>query len=196
MVATHQALKYYPKMRETATEGLALARQLRDLEAEYKLLAFGLGQAHDGLGDLPQAVAYYQQALAITRTLNKSQAGVVPKTREDEAFLLLQIAGANIFIRGESVPQNEKMLREALTIYQETHNLQRQMACLVQLANAHELLGNAEEQLKLSQQALTIARTIKDRSGEALALNTLGAAYGYLNDYRRAIEAYQRIRKG
>ena len=78
------------------------------------------------------------------------------------------------FLGGESIPENEKMLREALTIYQETHNLQQQMWCLVQLASLQSLLGNAEEQLKFSQQALAIARTVKDRSVEALALLTLG----------------------
>ena len=79
VVDTHQALKDYPKMRETAEQALALARQLRDLEAEYRLLAYGLGKAHEALGDFPQARAYSQQALAIIRTLNKSQAGVGPE---------------------------------------------------------------------------------------------------------------------
>ncbi len=190
VVDTHQALKDYPKMRETAGEALALARKLKDQDAEYRLLRYGLGRAHEALGDLPQARVYYQQALAITRTLNKSQAGVDLKTRENEAFLLWQIA--NMFLLGgESIPEGEKMWREALSIYQETHNLQMQMRCLVQLANAHGLLGNTEEQLKFSQQALAIARKIKDRSVEALALLNLGTAYRYLNNYRRAIEAYQ-----
>ncbi len=191
VVGAHQEMKDYPKMRETAGEALALARQLKDPEAEYRLLAFGLAKAHDGLGDLSQARVYYEQALGIIRTLNKSQAGVDLKTRENEAFLLLQLAGANIFLRGESVPENEKMLREALGIYQETHNLHQQMVCLVQLANVHVLLGNPEETLKFSQQALAIAPTVKDRFVEAVALLMLDEAYGGLNDYRRAIEAYQ-----
>jgi len=191
VVDTHQALKDYPKMREPAEQALALARQLKDTEAEYRLLAFGLGEAHESLGDFPQARAYREQALAITRTLNKSQAGADLETREDEAHLLLQIAGGAIFVLGESVPENEKMLREALAIYQETKNLQQQMWCLLQLASANELLGNVEEQREFSEQGLAIARKLKDRSLEALALNPLGAAYGYLNDYRRAIEVYQ-----
>ena len=169
LVDTHRALKDYPKVRETAEQALALAQQLKDAEAEYRVLRFGLGQAHEALGDLPQALVYYQQALGIIRTLNKSQATANLKTREDEAFLLSKIAEENL-LRG--VPESEKMLREALAIYQETHNLEQQMQCLSQLANVHGLLGNAEKERKFSQEALAIARTIKDRFWEAQALRS------------------------
>jgi tetratricopeptide (TPR) repeat protein len=52
-------------------------------------------------------------------------------------------------------------------------------------------LGNYAKAIEYSQQHLAIAREIKDRQQESLALNNLGGAYLSLGNYAKAIEYSQ-----
>ena len=59
------------------------------------------------------------------------------------------------------------------------------------LGGAYGYLGHSVKAIEYSQQYLAIARSIKDRYGEATALGNLGAAYLNLGNSAKAIEYQQ-----
>jgi tetratricopeptide (TPR) repeat protein len=59
------------------------------------------------------------------------------------------------------------------------------------MGNAYNLLSQYDKMIGYYQQALPILQEVKDRNGEATALNNLGLAYGALSQYDQAISYYQ-----
>jgi len=80
---------------------------------------------------------------------------------------------------------------QALKLYRELGDRQRESDALGNLGKDYNSLGQYAKAIEYHQQALTIALTIGDRKGESLALGNLGNAYTSLGQYAKAIEYYQ-----
>ena len=76
---------------------------------------------------------------------------------------------------------------EALTLYREVKDREREGDALHAIGAAYNLVGQSEKAIGYHQQALTIQREIKDKAGEASSLNDLGDAYQYLGESEKAI---------
>jgi CHAT domain-containing protein/tetratricopeptide (TPR) repeat protein len=112
-----------------------------------------------------------------------------PDARKAEADRLLQQG-----IQQAQTGQFEAALQswqQALTIYREIKDRQREGASLSNLGNAYFYLGDYAKAIDYHQQSLAILREIKNRLGEGNVLGNLGLAYDALGDYAKAIEYHQ-----
>ncbi len=67
--------------------------------------------------------------------------------------------------------------------------------CHTGLGLAHCRLGDTRVGIEHHSEALAIARDIRDKKGEAIALANLGIAYENLGDYTRALEFHENALK-
>jgi len=139
-----------------------------------------LGGAYANLGRTDEAIAHYQQALAITR-----QCGFRPT----EGTLLGKLgeAYAGLGHMDEAIAHHQ----QALAIARQIGDRRRQGKQLGDLGSAYLQTGRTDEAVDHYQQALAIARQIGDRSGEGTLLGNLGLAYAGLGRTNEAIAHYQ-----
>jgi CHAT domain-containing protein/tetratricopeptide (TPR) repeat protein len=82
--------------------------------------------------------------------------------------------------------------QQALTLYRQLGNHQREAECLGNLGNSFYFQGNYEQAIEYHEQDITLAREIGDMEGEAYSLNNLGRAYESQQKYQQAIEYYEK----
>ncbi|MEG4574763.1 CHAT domain-containing protein [Microcoleus sp. N3A4] len=140
----------YAKAIEYQQQWLAIARAIKDRRGEGKALG-NLGNAYRSLGDYAKAIEYAQQWLTIARET---------KDRQGEGAALGNLGIAYLYQgeigRGDS---SDSMLS------------------LVARSRSFGLdFGNYGKAIEYEKQHLAIAREIKDREGERIALANLGFA--------------------
>jgi tetratricopeptide (TPR) repeat protein len=88
--------------------------------------------------------------------------------------------------------------QEALNLYQQSLEIQREIGdrsgeanSLMNLGNVYDSLGQYQKALNFHQQSLAIQREIGDIQGEANSLNNLGNVYGSLGQYQEALDFFQ-----
>ncbi len=141
----------------------------------------GIGQACAWIGRLDQARLHLQDALRLFEELG-DQAG------QSHAHNYLGVTF-----------QTQERYGEALTHRQQAVNLAQAhggdrrglAAALNSLGWVHALLGNAEEAITNSQQALGLFRDLGDRRGEAAALDTIGYAHHHLGRHQQAVGYFE-----
>ena len=159
--------------------GLVAVRALQDRRGEGNHLG-NLGNAYHNLGQVPQAIASYQQALAISREIGD---------RRGEGADLGNLG--NAYRNLGQVPQAIAYHQQALAISREIGDRSGEGAALGNLGNAYRNLGQVPQAIAYYQQALAISREIGDRRGEGNHLGNLGLAYAALGQVPQAIEYYQ-----
>jgi CHAT domain-containing protein len=130
------------------------------------------------LGDYEQAIACYQQSLAICREPEIQD-------RQEEAASLANLGNAY-----ESLGEYEQAIdcyQQSLTIFQEIKNRRGEAVALGNLGNAYEFLGDYKKAIAYHKDSLAICKKTKHRLGEAASLSGLGNAYNSLGDSNKAI---------
>ena len=84
--------------------------------------------------------------------------------------------------------EEQKMTKKSLksTEYDNHSDLEVRQTILGELGNISFSKGDPNQALKYYEQALSIARTIKDRKKEAATLGNIGNAYTVLGDLQNA----------
>ncbi|MFB2834479.1 tetratricopeptide repeat protein [Floridanema evergladense] len=134
------------------------------------------------LGNYEQALACYQQSLAICREPQIQD-------RQEEAASLTNLGNAY-----ESLGKYEQAIdcyQQSLTIFQEIKNRRGEAAALSNLGNTHEFLGDYKRAIAYHEDSLAIYKKIKHPLGEAASLSGLGNAYNSLGDYNEAITKHK-----
>lgn len=130
------------------------------------------------LGNYEQAIACYQQSLAICREPQIQD-------RQEEAASL-----ANLGNTYESLGEYEQAIdyyEQSLTIFQEIKNRRGEAVAFGNLGNAYELLGDYKKAIAYHKDSLVICKKIKHRLGEVASLSGLGNAYNSFGDSNKAI---------
>ena len=139
-----------------------------------------LGVAYSNLGQYQEAIALYEQYLAIAREIGDRRG-------EGNALGNLGIAYRNLGQYQEAIDLHE----QALVISREIGDRRGEGSTLGNLGNAYADLGQYQEAIDLYQQQLVITREIGNRRGEGIALGNLGIAYLSLGQPEQALEQYQ-----
>jgi tetratricopeptide (TPR) repeat protein len=139
-----------------------------------------LGNAYFTLGEVRQAIASYEQALALARETGD---------RQSEGRWLGNLGNA-YFTLGE-VRQALAYHEQALAIAREIGDRRGEGAWLGNLGLAYADLGEVRQAIASYEQALAIAHEIGDRQREGLCLGNLGAAYVALGEVRQALASYE-----
>jgi tetratricopeptide (TPR) repeat protein len=146
------------------------------------------GQAYTNLGQVRQAIVYYEQALAIGREFDD---------RRREGIIL-----GNLGTCYDDLGQTARAIdyhEQALAIGREFDDRRREGIILGNLGNCYYDLGQMARAIDHHEQGLAIARERGDRNEEARTLGNLGLCYGELGQTARAIDHHERalaIRRG
>lgn len=139
-----------------------------------------LGRAYHYLGQIKQAIEFYERALTTAREIGD---------RRNEGNWL-----GNLGIAYSDLGQVERAIehyQQALAISREVGDRRGEGNMLGILGVAHRLLGQVERAIAHCQQALAVGREIGDRNAEGVWLGNLGTAYRHLGQLGRSIEQYQ-----
>ena len=136
----------------------------------------GIGQARAEIGRLDQARPHLQHALRLFEELG-DQAG------QSHAHNYLGMT----FRIQERYGEALKHMQQAVNLVRAHGGYPRGLAAaLNSLGWVHALLGNAQQALAYSQQALALFQDLGDRWGEAAALDTIGYAHHHLGRHQQA----------
>jgi len=139
-----------------------------------------VGLSHLRLGEVQQAIGYFEQALVVLCEIGDRRA-------EGATFGNLGLAYADLGEVRKAIGYHE----QALVISRETGDRQGEGSDLGNLGTAYARLGEVEKAIGYFEQQLVIAREIGDRRGEGNALGSLGLAYADLGEVRKAIGYYE-----
>lgn len=142
---------------------LPLFRQAKDRYGESRALG-GMGKCHGQADRHDQAIQFSQASLVVTRAM---------QDRWYEGVLLSQLAQAH---QALDERDNQRILRGFLS---------------VKLTEPPQSTDNAQQALSYAQRSLKIAREVKNRWGQAIALETIGRSQLVLGEYQASITALQ-----
>lgn len=138
------------------------AQCLNDRRAESRHLGF-VGIAHKNLGDVRQAIQFYEQALVIARETND---------RGSEEAILSNLGNAYIAL-GET-KQGIEFLGQAMTIAREIGDRRGEGEILSNFGAAYKEIGEPHRAIEHPERALNIVREVGNRRNEGAALSNLG----------------------
>lgn len=163
------------------TQDASTQRQcLESAETRTATTLNNLGQVYGDLGRYADALAAYQQVLAIAQQY---------KLLKQQMFTLNNI-GTLYEVKGEYAKALEA-LRQALQIAVNTKSRPRQAGALDNIANVYNDQGQYPKALDYYQQSLALAREIHAPNIEATALNNIGQLYLNLGNYTEALTFLQ-----
>jgi DNA-binding SARP family transcriptional activator len=165
---------YWGEWVATHETGLASARILGDRESEAWMLN-NLGMAY-GRQRMPQAVDYFEQALAIYRDLGDVRGESRAATNVANAYFDLSRFGEAL-----------EAGRRSLAIQRRANKRYGEGIALDVIGCACRALGRFSEAVDYLREALAIFRELGDRMTEADALSDLGEAYLGLDRVDEAI---------
>jgi CHAT domain-containing protein/tetratricopeptide (TPR) repeat protein len=128
---------------------------------------------------LPQAIALYEEALALFRKSNNQLL---------EATTLLSIATAY-----DDLGEKQKAIdyyNQGLSIAKTLNQPLFIATALVGIGSTYSDLGEQQQALKYFQQALPLLTSIGDKAGQSTTLNNIGGIYLSLADYKQALNYY------
>ncbi len=173
--ALNNALRQRPSRPLSIQSNISANPNLQASEPEY------LGNQaliYLSQGNFLQAIEYQQQSLSlITAQRNERQ-----KARAEQ---LLQ-QGVKHY-RTRQFEAALQSLKQALAIYQEVNERQKEGVILGYIGNLYYTLGDYDKATEYQQRYLTIAREFSDRIGEAQALGNIGIGHKGQGDYHSAI---------
>ena len=140
----------------------------------------GLANCYADLGEVRQAIDFYEQALAIDRELGH---------RHDEAIDLDNLG--NRYADLGEVRRAIDFHEQALAIDREIGYRGGEASNLGALGGCYADLGEVRRAIDFHEQALAINGEIGYRGGEASNLGGLGSCYANLGEVRRAIDFHE-----
>jgi CHAT domain-containing protein/Tfp pilus assembly protein PilF len=102
--------------------------------------------------------------------------------------------GLQLYKQGsaESLLAAKKKWEQALVLWRELDDKERQATTLVLTGRVYSDLGEKQKALEFYNQALPLHRAIDNKKGEATTLNNIGLVYSDLGEKQKALEFYNR----
>lgn len=147
-------LKNYPQAIAHQQKALGIARKIKNSDLEARSL-LNLGIVNAQQGNMPQAIDYYQKSLAIAR-------GSQNREIEQKALSI--------------VKSTIDLLEKSLVNLRDTKDKRREISVLVSFGQAYTTIGDNSKAIASFEQALAIARELKDTQLETAVLQSQGQA--------------------
>lgn len=143
-----------------------------------------LGSAYRDLGQLEDAVKYYEQALAIAQQLG------------DDYGVGLNYGRLGIVYRLLDKPRQAiELLEQGLELMREVGNRRWEGIILSHLGSAHRDLNEYDRTVEYYEMSWAIASDIGDKRGEGIALRKLGTVYRHMGQLDQSIHYLEQARK-
>ncbi len=160
-------------------------RESRDLATDQPLLAAiaesDLGSSYGALGQYPEAIAHYGQALALLRS------NPAP-TLESNILNNLGLIATN----QQNLEQARAYFEQSLAIAQQHQDLSNQARALTQIGLLDYQATRYEAAVRAHQASLALAEQANDQPAIARTLDNLGLAYYAQGDYGAAATVQQK----
>lgn len=149
----------------------------------------GIGYLSEGIQDLQPARIAFEQALALTNTM------------EDKELHVRALTGlATIHYNYSEISIAENMLNDAQDLAKRTGNIRGQIIALGMLANIKLQLLDGDESIRILEEVVSLLEEIADQRSIGIAIGNLGNAYLLKSRdveaekcYLRALEIAQQI---
>ncbi len=226
---SYQVLRDYSKAIEFLKQGANIAREIKAISVEQTALntiaviygqqgnsrekikvslrnveiareqnnklgeAFGLGVLagdYENVGELPQAVETYQQALRVVRAIGINQLPLNLRKGAQQAELQILGGLKNSYILSGKLEDGLQIAQERVRIAQSFKDPELEANALLSLAFSYQ--NSAYDFLKAietTRKALSIAQRIKEPRIEVEAWANISDSYKTLGDYTPALEA-------
>jgi tetratricopeptide (TPR) repeat protein len=197
-------------------EGKKLVLVLSGLEnaigvvGEYPPFLVDLNFVRDAYARIvPHPVVFVLPDYAITRVANfapdfwawKSGVFKFQTAKETRDFAEAKTIGSNRILGNYLKPEKQERIDLLHRLLMEVNpsgsdpesnrNAASQMNILIQLGSTYHSLSEFNQAINFCDQALSLARKLGDRNGEASSLCNLGSTYDSLGQYQQAIHFYQ-----
>lgn len=180
-----EALRHYTYAlsltRETAGLNAFFGGEDNSLPRQATILN-NIGGLHQSLGQYPEALRSYGEALVIWRKV---------EDRVSEATTLTVIGGTH-----HTLKQYQEALRyfsDALTIWRKVNDQDKEAKVLQHIGVLYQELSSFKEAQQYYNEALTITRELNNRIGEAALLNNIGLVYRNCGQYEQALRYYNDV---
>lgn len=182
----HSQLAYLYDLQNECAQSLQHAKAVLALGKELKSRYIGryvgnVGGAYACLGDIPEAINYYNQALEISA--NPQNLDI-----SNLVSVLTNIAEVNISNYSEALP----MLERALAVSQKITNPTMEMRVRLGLGAFYQQNGDHARALEQTKAALQIAQQTAVAVPEGNSWNLLGRIYLSISNTAQALEAHRR----
>ena len=182
----HSQLAYLYDLQNECAQSLQHAKAVLALGKELKSRYVGrdtgnVGGAYACLGDMTEAINYYNQALEISADPRNPDSSAL-------ASVMINIAEANVSNYAEALP----LLERALTLSQSITNPTMKMRVLLGLGALYQQNGDHAKALERTRVALQIAQQTGVAVPEGNSWNLLGRIYFSMSDTAQATEAHRR----
>jgi CHAT domain-containing protein/Flp pilus assembly protein TadD len=162
---------HFEKVVAWGKEGLALAKQQKDIETQGFTLLF-LGSAYNLQSQFSQAIEYFQEALTIARST---------ENRGLEEATLVNLGFA--YALGENRNQEGlKLLQQGLTLARELKDSTQESIALSTMSGVYRQINDYTKAIDIAKQSLTLSRKIGNDKAELYALSSLQISYQSLGD--------------
>jgi tetratricopeptide (TPR) repeat protein len=159
---------------------VAAARHLGDRRREAGAL-HDLGIGHGRLGQLSEALEYYQKSLRVHQEVrNRQGQGRVQNSIGVAYRKLNQFHEAEIYSKS------------SIKIQQEVHDRHGEAMALNNLGALYRATGRLVDSLACHQDSLRFCREVGDRQGEGASLSNLGSTYLHLGHPRRSVRCLEK----
>ncbi|MGO9118021.1 MAG: CHAT domain-containing protein [Desulfomonilaceae bacterium] len=166
-------------------EALAVARKLHDIKEEAHTLYF-IGSSFDvpdSSCDQPRrALETYEKALSVAR-----------QARDLGTEMDTLVRMGKIYRRFGQYQKALQSYENSLATAKKTKNVKSEAMILGLLAEAHGDLGRRREALDYCEKSMALAKGTSDPSWKGDTLRKIGQVYEHLEEYERALEAYQEV---
>lgn len=139
-----------------------------------------IGKVCSNIGENHEALAYFEQALAIHLSAGDRQGEAVTLDNIGEVY-------SNLGEKQRALGYFE----QALTIHRAVGDRQGEAAALSNIGGVYQDLDEKQKALGYYQQALPIQRAVGDRAGEAATLDGMGDVYADLDEVQKALGYYE-----
>jgi len=161
---------------ELGDESLKLARELGDRQSEAVVL-WNLCNVHSHTADYAEAIRFGEQSIAISREL---------KAREQLAYALNDLASF-AYINNFQLERGKTALAEARQLWIELDEKPMLADCLNTIARFDAVMGNFDDVITQSGEALQIAESIDNPWGRSYSHFATGDVYFELGDFDAAL---------
>jgi CHAT domain-containing protein len=148
--------------------------------AHYAVLLDDIGRDYEGLNRVPDAIVYFQQALAVYKTIHDASG---------TAAELLSLSSAEL--EEKHLPESLRDCQEATAIVEQFHDPWRSGNANWRLGTVQQALGQTALAMNSFRRATELSRSAQNMIGEAHALVDWGDTLESLGTPEKARELYE-----
>ncbi|XP_071501098.1 tetratricopeptide repeat protein 28-like [Diadema antillarum] len=139
-----------------------------------------LAECYEALGDMEEAVKYYEQYLFMAQRTNSAE-------EQDKAYHGL----GNVHRSLGNLQQASFYYEKRLVLAHETNSSTAKASAYGELGCLHSLMGNFEQAISCLENQLRITLETNDKAGQADAACGLGGVYQQMGEYEKALEFHE-----